>query len=173
MKQDVYSKFEKVVVNVGVGRQSSLPNFDKILPGITKELATITGQKPAERPAKISISGFKLRQGAVIGLKTTLRGKRMTGFLKKVLGVVMPRIRDFRGIRLTSIDESGNLTIGIKDQFVFPELSMENSSVNFGLELTIVPKVVRNREQAVELYRELGVPFEKQTSKKQLAKSNK
>jgi|SRR3989338_4412819 len=166
MKENIYSKIEKVVVNVGVGRQSSLPNFDKVLAGISKELETIVGQKPATQPSKQSISGFKLRQGTTVGLKITLRGKRMAGFLQKILGVVLPRVRDFRGIRLTSIDGGGNLTIGIKDQYVFPEINIESSDAAFGLEFTIVPKVSRNREEALALYRELGIPFEKETKKK-------
>jgi len=90
----------------------------------------------------------------------------MAGFLQKILGVVLPRVRDFRGIRLTSIDGGGNLTIGIKDQYVFPEINIESSDAAFGLEFTIVPKVSRNREEALALYRELGIPFEKETKKK-------
>lgn len=161
MKSNI-SKLNKVVVNAGVGRISSQPNFDqKILPELIKEIALITGQKPAVRPAKESISGFKLRQGTVVGLKSTLRGKRMTDFLEKIIKIVMPRVRDFQGINLKSVDAAGNLNFGLREQLVFPEISADTSIVNFGVEVTVVPKEIKSREEAIQLYRELGVPLKK------------
>ena len=160
VKKD-YKNLEKVVINVGMGRMSALPNFEeKVLPEVAKELAVITGQKPASQPAKKSIAGFKLRTGTIVGLKTTLRKKRMAEFLNKLINIVLPRVRDFRGIKKESVDASGNLSIGLKEYLVFPEVSAEIAKVNFGLEITLVPKL-RNYEKAVELYKELGIPWQK------------
>mgnify|MGYP001589661423 FL=1 len=153
------SGLEKVVVNVGTGRFSALPNFeDKTLPELIKELSLITGQKPSARSATKSIAGFKLRAGTVVGLKITLRKKRMNEFIKKLLNIALPRVRDFRGIKRESVDANGNLTIGLKDHFIFPEIIPELSKVNFGMEITFVPKI-QNKEKAVELYKELKIPF--------------
>ena len=164
--KDLAKKVEKVVVNVGVGKLSTQPNFsDKILPSIVKDIASITGQKPAERPAKKSISGFKLREGAIVGLKITLRNKRMVDFLDKVIKVVLPRVRDFHGLSAKNIDKSGNISFGLKDHLVFPEVSAEVSKASFGMEVTIVPKDSKNPEEAVSFYKELGIPFEKSTKK--------
>ncbi|HEY4499752.1 MAG TPA: 50S ribosomal protein L5 [Candidatus Paceibacterota bacterium] len=162
-----YTQFEKAVVNIGVGRLSSQPNFeDKVLPEIQKELSTITGQKPSPRLAAKSIAGFKLRAGTVVGLKVTLRGERMVSFLNRLVRITLPRVRDFRGIDLKSVDKNGNLTIGIKEQVVFPEIVPETSRVNFGMEITVVPKVVKSREQVIATYRAIGIPFKKEGSNK-------
>ena len=155
------AKLEKIVVNVGLGRASSLPNFsDKILPSIMEELSVIVGQKPETRAAKQSIAGFKLRAGTVVGLKVTLRKKRMHEFLQKLINAVLPRVRDFRGIKNEAVDSNGNLTIGLKEYVVFPEVNTEIAKANFGLEITFVPRE-RNRDKAMELYRSLGIPFNK------------
>ncbi len=162
-KANLYKTIDKVVVNVGIGRLASQPNFqDKILPEIAKEVSLITGQKPSERPAKKSIAGFKLRTGTVVGLKTTLRGKRMQSFLEKVARIVLPRVRDFRGIDANAIDKDGNLSIGLKEQVVFSEITPETSKVNYGMQITVVPKIAKNEEEAVELYRKIGIPFKKE-----------
>lgn len=162
VKSDQYKKLEKVVVNTGIGRLSTQPNFgEKILPEVVKEFSAITGQKPMTRPARESIAGFKLRAGTVVGLKATLRSQRMTHFLEKVIKLVLPRVRDFRGIALKNVDSHGNLTFGVKDYLVFPEVSPEVSRVNFGIEITVVPKSVKSREEAIRLYREIGVPLKK------------
>ncbi len=159
-------QLEKVVVNTGIGRLSTQPNFaDKILPEVTANFAAITGQKPSERPAKKSISSFKLREGTIIGLKATLRKNRMEQFLNKVIKVVLPRVRDFQGISSKNIDEHGNLTFGVKDQLVFPEVSPETSRSNFGVEITVVPKLRKTREQAFAFYKDIGVPFMKTQEK--------
>ncbi len=162
-----YKKIEKIVVNIGIGRLSSQPHFeDKLLPEVIKELSAMTGQKPSERTAKKSIAGFKLRTGTVVGLKVTLRGQRLKHFLAKLVSVVLPRVRDFRGLPLKSVDKNGNLTIGLKEHWVFPEIIQEVSKVNFGVEMTLVPKLIANREAAIELYRTLKIPFQKETKKK-------
>src|SRR3989338_5566103 len=98
-------QIEKIVVNAGIGRFSSQAHFsDKMLPEFMRDFALITGQKPRTAPARKSISGFKLREGAIVGLTATLRGKRMEAFLDRVIKVVLPRIRDFRGIGLSAVD---------------------------------------------------------------------
>jgi len=167
MTADIYKNFEKVVVNSGLGKISQLPNFgDKVLPVIEKDFAGITGQKPSERTAKKSISGFKLREGQVVGLKATLRHKRMRQFLEKVTRVVLPRVRDFRGLPQRNIDSHGNLNFGLKDVSVFPEVSQDASKVSFGIEITVVPKIAKDHAVMVELYKEIGVPFSKEERKR-------
>lgn len=152
-------KLEKIVVNVGIGKLSQQPNFeDKILPEVIKELSLITGQKPFICRAKKSIAGFKVRAGQIVGLKVTLRRHRMEDFLSKLINIVLPRVRDFRGINLKSIDSKGNLTIGIKEHTVFPEINPETSKVDFGLEISIVSNA-KNREEAIELFRRIGIPL--------------
>lgn len=154
-------KIEKVVINIGLGRLSQQANFeDKILPEIMSELASITGQKPVPTKAKKSIASFKTRIGQIIGLKVTLRGRRMFDFIERLVKIVLPRVRDFRGIDLKNIDKNGNLTVGIKEQVVFPEINQETSKINFGLESTIVARA-KNKEEAIELFRLIGIPLKK------------
>lgn len=155
-------RIEKIVVNNGIGRLSQQPNFEeKILPEIMKEIALITGQKPIVSRAKKSIAGFKIREGQIVGLKTTLRGGRMFDFLDKLIRIVLPRLRDFRGIDLKNIDANGNLNIGLKEQAVFPEINPETIKFDFGLEISVAVANVKKREEAIELYRLLGVPLKK------------
>ena len=155
-------KIEKIVINAGIGRISSQPNFvDKILPELIKDFSLMVGQKPSTQGAKKSISGFKLREGMIVGLKATLRGRRMIDFLEKIIKIVLPRIRDFRGIDPKNIDSHGNLTIGIKENLVFPEINPEISKVSFGVQVTIVPQSVKNRNAAIETYRSLGLPLKR------------
>lgn len=152
---------EKIVVNVGLGKLRNQGNFDdKVLPEVMKELALVTSQKSAMRPAKKSIAGFKTRTGDPVGLQVTLRGRRMADFLTRFINIVLPRVKDFKGIDLRQIDQNGNLNIGLREQFVFPEIQADQSKVNFGLQITIVPKP-EYREKAVALYRELGIPLKK------------
>ncbi len=154
-------EIEKIVINVGIGRLSQQPNFEeKILPELVKKLSLITGQKPAICRSKKSISGFKLRAGQIVGLKTTLRRQMMSTFLERLIKVVFPRVRDFRGIDTKGIDEGGNLTIGLREDTVFPEINQETSKVDFGLEISIVSNA-ENKEEAIKLYRILGIPLKK------------
>jgi large subunit ribosomal protein L5 len=151
----------KVVVNAGIGKLRSQSQFDeKILPEIEKELAAITGQKPAERMAKKSISTFKIREGEVVGLQITLRKQRMLDFISKISNIVLPRVKDFRGLELSNVDHDGNLNFGFRDQTVFPEINSERSRVAFGIQVTVVPRV-KDRETAIDLYRSLGVPLKR------------
>mgnify|MGYP001611643752 FL=1 len=154
-------KIEKIIINSGVGRLSQQPSFeDKILPELIKEIAAITGQRPIATKAKKSIAGFKTRIGQIIGMKVTLRKEKMFYFLDKLINIILPRVRDFKGIDLKNIDKNGNLTIGLKEQTVFPEISPENSKVNFGLQISIVSNA-KNKEEAIELYKLMGIPFKK------------
>jgi large subunit ribosomal protein L5 len=162
-KHDLNNKLEKVVVNIGIGRLSGQPNFeDKILPEIIREFSVITGQRPSSRPAQKSIAGFKLRQGTVVGLMATLRGKRMNSMVSKIVNSALPRVRDFRGINTSAVDKNGNLNIGLKEHLVFPEVSPEQSKVNFGMQITLVPEnKIKNKTEAIEFYKKIGVPFKK------------
>ncbi len=162
-KKNSYTKVElsKLIVNSGVGKLRNQAQFDdKILPEIEKELSIITGQKPAERKAKKSISSFKIREGEVVGLQVTLRKQRMNDFLSKVVNVVLPRVKDFRGLELSNVDHDGNLNFGFREQTVFPEINPEKSRVAFGVQVTVVPKN-KDREAAIDLYRSLGVPLKR------------
>lgn len=157
--ENLYRKIEKVVVNTGLGRMNQQAQFeDKLLPEVENEFATITGQKASPRKSKKSIAGFKIREGQTIGLKVTLRKKRMEDFLKRLANLALPRVKDFRGLNLENVDENGNLNIGLKEQNVFPEINTEKSHVSFGIQVTLVPRE-RNREKAIDLYRRLGLPL--------------
>jgi large subunit ribosomal protein L5 len=159
--ENLFKKIEKVVVNTGLGRLNQQAQFDdKILPEIEAEFAIITGQKGSPRKSKKSIAGFKIREGQTIGLKATLRDKRMEAFIKRLANLALPRVKDFRGLELKNIDENGNLNIGMKEQTVFPEINTEKSKYSFGLQVTLVPKK-KNREIAIDLYRRLGLPLKK------------
>lgn len=166
MQSENLRKIEKIVVNVGVGRMNQQANFsDKILPEVMKELAAITGQKPEPRPAKKAIAGFKSREGQTIGLRTTLHGKRAHDFLSRVVNITLPRVKDFRGLELKNVDGHGNLNFGLREHLVFPEIIPESSKVNFGMEITVVPRRMKSRDEAIALYRLLGVPLKKLTAK--------
>ena len=155
-------KIIKIVINTGVGRMSQQPNFqDKILPELIKELSLITGQKPKSTAAKKSIAGFKIRQGQIVGLAAVLRRGRMYDFLDRMIKIVLPRLKDFRGIDLKNIDKKGNLSIGLREHLVFPEINQETSKFYFGLEITIVSNA-KKRDEAIELYRLMGIPLKKQ-----------
>lgn len=150
-------RIKKVVVNSGIGKALK---DEKIQETISRDLAVITGQKPVPTLAKGAISGFKIREGMVVGLKVTLRGKRMYEFLDRLVGSAIPRIRDFRGLPEKSIDKGGNLNIGIKEHIIFPEIANEDIRFIFGFEVTVVTNA-KNREEAAELFRLLGFPIKK------------
>lgn len=150
---------EKIVVSVGLGKMRNNAQFDdKVLPAVAEELAQITGQRAATRAAKKSIATFKTRQGDIIGLTTTLRGKRMEDFLKRMINVSLARVRDFRGIDLKNFDKRGNLTVGFREHTVFPEINAETSKVNFGLEVTLVANT-KSKEEGIAFFRSLGLPL--------------
>jgi len=147
-------RIEKVVINCGVGAISD----KKRLESISQKLALITGQKVSNQNAKKSIAGFKVREGQLSGYKVTLRGNNAKNFLDKLIHIVLPRTRDFRGLSKNSIDEMGNYTIGIKDNTIFPETADQDIKEAFGLAITIV--LTKNKKEESLAFLELiGIPF--------------
>jgi large subunit ribosomal protein L5 len=149
---------EKVVVNMGTG---DAPRDAKILDGAIKDLTTITGQKPAIRRARKSIATFKIREGMPVGASVTLRGDRMWDFLDRLLSIVLPRIRDFRGLDTRSFDGRGNYTFGVTEQLVFPEIDYDDVDATRGMDITIVT-TASSDEEGRALLTALGFPFRQQ-----------
>jgi len=147
-------KVTKIIVSTGVG---SLKDKKK-LEVIVDRLRKITGQAPAKRATKKSIANFKTRVGDLSGYQVTLRGERMRSFLDKLIHVVLPRVKDFRGIRPTSIDEMGNISIGLKEHTVFPETSDEDAKDVFSLGITITT-TAKNKKEAEAFLKHVGIPF--------------
>lgn len=152
---------DKIVIDAGVGRLSNQPSFEeKALPQVMKDISLVSGQKPEVRRAKKSIAGFKIREGQIVGLRVTLRKKKMIDFFERIIKIVLPRVRDFRGLDPKIIDKGGTLNIGLKEHQVFPEINPEQSPIPFSLGVSIVPRI-KNREKSVEKFRALGVPLKK------------
>lgn len=151
-------KLEKIVVNIGLGRAK---DDKKMIEVATNTLTKITGQKPQETFAKLSIAGFKLREGNKIGLKVTLRGDQMYEFMDRLINIVLPRLRDFHGVSKKAFDKSGNYSLGLVDQSVFPELTFEETTTAHGMQAVFV---VKCQEQAHSraLLEKFGMPFEKE-----------
>lgn len=150
-------RLTKIVVNCGMGEGLAQK---KVLESMNAQLAVITGQKPMLTRAKRAISTFKLRAGDPIGLKVTLRGKRMYDFLTKLVVIALPRVRDFRGVSNTGFDGQGNYTLGISEQTIFPELDYSLVDKTRGFEITLVT-TAESPEKAKVLLTKLGMPFEK------------
>lgn len=150
-------KIDKIVVNMGVGDAVFNP---KVLDDAVEELKQITGQKPLITKAKNSISNFKLREGMPIGAKVTLRGERMYYFLDKLITVALPRVRDFRGISSNAFDGRGNYTVGIREQIIFPEISLDKVKKVRGMDIVIVTTAKTDQEGRA-LLSQLGMPFKK------------
>lgn len=146
----------KVVVSATTGRSKDKNRNEMVMGRIAK----ITGQKPSLRAAKKSIAAFKLREGDKIGVAVTLRGARMVGFLDKFFNVAIPRTRDFRGYDKKSVDEMGNLTLGVKEQSIFPETTDEEIKDLFGLAVTMVT-TAKSKKEATRFFEILGTPFKK------------
>jgi large subunit ribosomal protein L5 len=147
-------KVTKVVINMGVGKNK------EALEPLKKEMALITGQLPSVKKAKISIASFGVRAGMPVGLAVTLRGEKAYSFLDRLFSVVLPRLRDFRGLSLKSFDKVGNYTLGIYEHTVFPEVGLGKTAPH-GMEITIVVNS-RNKEKSKRLLELLGMPFEKE-----------
>jgi len=147
----------KVVLNVGLG---SGVKDDKFHDSVKNSLRRITGQEPLKTLAKKSISNFKIREGQVVGMKVTLRGKRMYDFLDKLVHVAMPRIRDFRGISAKSVDSTGNLHLGFKEHVSFPEIKTDEIERIHGLEISITTNA-KDHDKGYALFKYLGFPFAK------------
>ncbi|QDV32201.1 50S ribosomal protein L5 [Tautonia plasticadhaerens] len=155
-------KIEKVVLNMGVGRATQ----DKtILDTAVDTMGRVAGQKPVITKAKTSIAGFRLREGNEIGCKVTLRGMKMYEFLDRLINLVLPRIRDFRGVNPNSFDGNGNYTLGLSEQVVFPEIEADKITHTLGMDITIVT-TTRNDDQARELLRAFGMPYRKPGSQR-------
>lgn len=151
-------RIEKVVLNMGVGAAGQTGGDAKKLDGAVADLATITGQKPAVTRAKKSIANFRLRQGARIGAKVTLRGTRMYEFLDRLLNIALPRVRDFGGINPNSFDGRGNFAMGLKEQLTFPEIVYDKVDQVRGMDIIIVTSAKSDAE-ARSLLKAVGVPF--------------
>ena len=149
-------KVVKIVVSSGVGKFNK---DKKRMDLIVDRLARITGQAPAARGAKKAIANFKSRKGDIVGYQVTLRGARATAFLQKLIHIVFPRTKDFRGLKPSSIDEIGNITIGMKEHTVFPETADEDSKDIFGLAVTITT-TAKNKKEAESFLRHLGLPLQ-------------
>jgi large subunit ribosomal protein L5 len=149
---------EKAVVNMGVGEAS---RDAKLMDGAIKDLTTITGQKPAIRRARKSIATFKIREGMPIGASTTMRGDRMWEFIDRLTSIVLPRIRDFRGLNPRSFDGHGNYSFGVNEQLVFPEVDYDDIDMTRGMDITIVTSA-RDDDQGRALLTALGFPFRQQ-----------
>jgi len=149
---------EKAVVNMGVGEAS---RDAKLMDGAVKDLTTITGQKPAIRRARKSLATFKIREGMPIGASTTMRGDRMWEFIDRLTSIVLPRIRDFRGLNPRSFDGSGNYSFGVTEQLVFPEVDYDDIDMTRGMDITIVT-TARSDDEGRALLTALGFPFRQQ-----------
>ena len=150
-------KLEKIVINTGLG---DIKDNQKSMQIVENELKLITGQKPVYRKATKSVANFKLREGMPIGLKVTLRGRRMYDFYDKLVSIALPRVRDFRGVSDKAFDGRGNYALGLKEQLIFPEISYDQVEKIRGMDVCIVT-TAQTDEEARELLRALGMPFKK------------
>lgn len=148
-------KVVKVVINVGTGEGAK---DQKLLDSIIAELAVISGQKPLTNLARRSISNFQLREGMPIGASVTLRSEKMWFFLDRLISTVIPRVRDFRGLKTRSFDGRGNYTMGVKEQIIFPEINYEKVRKIHGMDITVVTSTDKD-DEGFALLRELGFPF--------------
>ena len=150
-------RLKKIVVNVGAGEMA---HQKELIESIRDEISVITGQKPALTRSKKSISNFKIRAGAPVGYKVTLRGERMYDFLDRLINFVIPRIRDFRGVSRTAFDDNGNYTLGIKEQTIFPELELDKVPMTHGLDISFVT-TSENKKETMALLESFDMPFAK------------
>jgi len=149
-------RLEKVVINMGLG---DCKDNAKALEQAVSELATISGQKPLVTKAKKSIANFKVRTGMNVGAKVTLRGDRMYEFTDKLVSIVLPRVRDFRGVSAKAFDGRGNYSLGVREQLIFPEIEYDKVEKIRGMEMVFVT-TAKTDEEAKELLRLLGMPFQ-------------
>ncbi|HMD88847.1 MAG TPA: 50S ribosomal protein L5 [Anaerolineaceae bacterium] len=150
-------RLEKVVVNIGMGE--AMDN-SKAMDAAVSDVTQITGQKPIITKARKSIANFKLREGRAIGVKVTLRGERMWAFIDRLVNIVLPRVRDFRGVSADAFDGRGNYTLGLREQLIFPEIEYDKIDKIRGMEITIVTTSTTD-DQAAMLLQMLGMPFRK------------
>ncbi len=150
-------RLEKIVINIGLGEAR---DDSKVIERASRELSQIALQRPVVTKAKKSVSNFKLRAGMPIGLKVTLRGERMWVFLEKLINVALPRVRDFRGVNPNAFDGRGNYTLGLREQLVFPEISIDQVDASRGMDISVV-STAQTDEEARSLLELLGMPFRK------------
>lgn len=150
-------RINKVVINIGLGEALDNP---KSLETATGDLEKITGQKPVITKARVSVANFKLREGRAIGPMVTLRGEKMWAFLDRLMNIVLPRVRDFRGISGEAFDGRGNYTLGLREQIIFPEIEYDKVDKVRGMEITVVTSAPTD-DQAYKLLELLGMPFRK------------
>lgn len=150
-------RITKVIINIGIGEAK---DNEGVLEKALINLAAIAGQKPVVTRAKKSISSFKLTQGAPIGLMVTLRGEKMYSFLEKLFDIVLPKVRDFRGVPVTSFDPTGNYNLGLSEQTIFPEIDYKNVDKIRGMQITI-NTTATNKEEGKRLLELMGMPFVK------------
>ena len=150
-------KLDKIVINMGVGEAST---DSKFIEAAVKDLELIAGQKPVVTKARKSIAGFKIREGQTIGAKVTLRGENMYNFMEKLIKIALPRVRDFRGVSKTAFDGTGNYTLGVKEQIIFPEIEYDQILKLRGMDIVFVTTAKTN-EEAFELLSGFGMPFRK------------
>ncbi len=150
-------RLQKVVVNIGMGEAMDNP---KALDAAASDVSQITGQKPVITLARKSVANFKLREGRAIGVKVTLRGEKMWAFVDRLMNVVLPRVRDFRGVSDAAFDGRGNYTLGLREQLIFPEIDYDKIDKIRGMEITLVT-TAKTDEQASALLTHLGMPFRK------------
>jgi large subunit ribosomal protein L5 len=148
-------RLEKIVLNMGLGEAVANP---KILEGAVEELSAIAGQRAVVTKAKKSIATYKLRAGMPIGVRVTLRGRRMYEFLDRLISIALPRVRDFRGVSPKAFDGRGNYTLGVRDHFIFPEIDYSRTDKSKGLNVTIVTTAGAD-DRALALLKRLGMPF--------------
>lgn len=148
---------EKVVVSIGIG---SMMQKSKDFSNVANNLTVLTGQKCVVKKSKMAISNFKLRQGMPVGLMVTLRGKKMYAFVAKLIHVIFPRVRDFRGLSTQSFDGQGNYSIGLKEQTVFPEIRQDDDIMIHGVQITFSTSA-KNAEEGKALLTQMGLPFQK------------
>jgi len=147
----------KIIVNIGVSKSDT---STKDIETAKEELKSISGQQPHVTGAKKSIAGFKIREGDAVGVSVTLRGSRMFDFLDKLCRIVLPQVKDFRGVKTTAFDGHGNYTLGLSEQIIFPEIDYANVDKVRGLEITIVTSA-KNDQDALKLLTAIGLPFAK------------
>jgi len=155
-------RVKMVKINVGIGK---LTGLGKDYSFIVDNITSITGQKPMVAKARIAISNFKLKKGQPVGVYVTLRGNRMYDFLNKLVNVVFPRVRDFRGISPRSFDGQGNYTVAIRESTVFPEINPDDLTKIHGIEVTVVTSA-KNNEEGYKLLKAMGFPFQEQKAKR-------
>ena len=150
-------KLEKVTINMGLGEAKENA---KIMESAVEEIGLITGQRPIVTKARKSIANFKVRQGMPVGAKVTLRGDNMYTFIDKLFNIALPRVRDFKGVSKNSFDGRGNYSMGIKEQLIFPEINYDKVDLIKGMNI-VFTTTAKTDEEALELLRLLGMPFEK------------